>query len=104
MYLKQYYRARKAQNPEYYNLHSLRKYYRKQLKSVDDNDVERKTKILSKLETLDEQLKAIKDSRNKYTRWQGNRSKSPSDAAALAGDACSPGRACHFYEAADAAA
>ena len=70
MYLKEYYRARKAQNPEYYNLHSLRKYYRKQLKSVDDNDVERKTKILSKLETLDEQLKNIKESRNKYTRWQ----------------------------------
>ena len=72
MYLKQYYRARKAQNPEYYNLHSLRKYYRKQLKSVDDNNIERKTKILSKLETLDEQLKNIKESRKKYNYWQGN--------------------------------
>ena len=74
MYLKQYYRARKAQNPEYYNLHSLRKYYRKQLKSLNDNDIERKTKILSKLETLDEQLKNIKESRNKYTRWQSQSS------------------------------
>ena len=74
MYLKQYYRARKAQNPEYYNLHSLRKYYRKQLKSLNDNDIERKTKILSKIETLDEQLKNIKESRNKYTRWQSTSS------------------------------
>ena len=74
MYLKQYYQARKAQNPEYYNLHSLRKYYRKQLKSLDDNNIERKMKILSKLESLDEQLKNIKESRNKYTRWQSTSS------------------------------
>ena len=79
MYLKQYYRARKAQNPEYYNLHSLRKYYRKQLKSVDDNNIDRKMKILSKLESLDEQLKNIKESRNKYTRWQSTSSSSDND-------------------------
>ena len=79
MYLKQYYQARKAQNPEYYNLHSLRKYYRKQLKSLDDNNIERKTKILSKLESLDEQLKNIKESRNKYTRWQSTSSSSDND-------------------------
>ena len=77
-YLKQYYLARKAQDPEYYNLHSRRKYYRKQLKLTSDDDIDRKTKIISKLQEVDEQLKHIKESRNKYTRWQGIRSKSPS--------------------------
>ena len=91
-YIREYYHARKAQNPEYYNLHSRRKYYRKQLKSLSDDEGERKTKIMSKLEEVDKQLQCIKESRNKYTRWQGIRSKSPSDTAA------------HFYEAADAAA
>ena len=80
-YLKQYYHARKAQNPEYYNLHSRRKYYRKQLKSLSDDEIERKTKIMSKIEEVDKQLLSIKESRNKYTKWQGNRSKSPSVAA-----------------------
>ena len=75
-YLKQYYHARKAQNPEYYNLHSRRKYYRKQLKSLSDDEIERKTKIMSKLDELDNQLKNIKESRKKYNRWQGNRSNS----------------------------
>ena len=73
-YLKQYYHARKAQNPEYYNLHSRRKYYRKQLKSLSDDDIDRKTKITTKLNEIDEKLKNIKESRNKYTRWQGNHS------------------------------
>ena len=69
-YLKQYYHARKAQNPEYYNLHSRRKYYRKQLKSLSDDEIERKTKIMSKIEDIDNQLKNIKESRKKYNRWQ----------------------------------
>ena len=83
-YIRQYYHARKAQNPEYYSIYSLKKYYRKQLSLIDgsvgdssditgnnDKDNEaRKAKILSKLESLDAKLKDIKESREKYNRWQ----------------------------------
>jgi hypothetical protein len=74
-YIRQYYHARKAQNPEYYGIYSLKKYYRKQLSLIDgiegNNDNEaRKAKILSKLESLDAKLKNIKESREKYNRWK----------------------------------
>jgi hypothetical protein len=69
-YIRQYYHARKAQNPEYYSIYSLKKYYRKQLSLIDGNNEARKAKILSKLESLDAQLKSIKESREKYNRWK----------------------------------
>lgn len=69
-YSKEYYRSRKAMNPDYYSLNSRRKYYHKRLELIGDSNPERKANILSKLSEIDTKIKEIKESRGKYNHWQ----------------------------------
>ena len=69
-YIKQYYHARKAADPDYYRLYSSRKYYQKQLRILDENDHERREKIANKLNEINAKLETIKQSRTRYVKWQ----------------------------------
>ena len=83
-YIKQYYHARKAADPDYYRLYSSRKYYQKQLRILDENDHERREKIANKLNEINAKLETIKQSRTRYVKWQTAHTDSSEDSDSAA--------------------
>ena len=89
-YIKQYYHARKAADPDYYRLYSSRKYYQKQLRILDENDHERREKIANKLNEINAKLETIKQSRTRYVKWQTAHTDSSEESAENSDSAASP--------------